>query len=87
MKVRLTVELDVEIDKTEHPNLDEKQVFNGIYMCDDDIVDGFLLSTDIPGYDNTNDFFLRNGKIAKKEITSEITDHVLDDDEGMEMCL
>ena len=73
MKTLLTVEFDMEINKEEYPELTEKQVLDGIVLYDDDVVDGLVLSTSINGYDNTNDFFLKNAKIVKKELASETT--------------
>ncbi len=68
MKVRLTVELDIEIDRDEYPNITAEEILKGIKIIDDDGVDGFDILTDIPGYDCTSDFFLKNGVIKHRQL-------------------
>ncbi len=74
MKIKLTLEMDIEIDKAEYPDLDEQTVLNGIQVYDDDVIDGFGLTTNIKGYDNTADFFLQNARIVSKEALPEIAE-------------
>ena len=69
-KLRLTLEMDVEIDREEYPELTENEIEDGIFLRDSDDIDGFEITTDISGLDHTTDFFLRNGKISKKEWVS-----------------
>lgn len=87
MKMQVTVELDVEIDREEYPELDEKDVLDGVYIYDDYLVDGFVLSTDIPNCNNLHDFFLRSGKIIKKEMMPENPDIIVENEERMEITL
>ena len=64
-KIRLTIEMD--IDAGEHPNITE-EVKNAVVLRDSDAVDGFEITTDDSRFDNTSDFFLKNGKIVEKEL-------------------
>ena len=65
-KIRLTVEMD--IDAGEHPNVTEEEVKNAVVLRDSDAVDGFEITTDDLRFDNTSDFFLKNGRIVEKEL-------------------
>ena len=79
--------MDIDIDKEEYPDLTENQVLNNITVYNDDVVDGFELTTDIYGYDNTNDFFLFNGKIISKEIMPVLSEEVNEIEERMDIVL
>lgn len=66
MKIELTVIADIFIDD-ECQNISPNEVLKGIVIRGSDTVDGFELTTDIPGFDNTADFFLKNGRIKEKK--------------------
>lgn len=66
MKIELTVIADIFIDD-ECQKISPDEVLKGIVIRDSDTVDGFELTTDIPGFDNTADFFLKNGRIKEKK--------------------
>ncbi len=87
MKVQLTLEMDIEIDKEEYPDLDEEQILKSITVYDDDVIDGFGLTTHMNGYDNTQDFFLSNAKIVSKQALPILTDGAEENEERMEMTL
>lgn len=60
MKVKLEIEFDMntgledfDITKT------KKELLNGIKIEDSDVVDGFEITTDFDGCDNTSDFFIK----------------------------
>ena len=65
-KIRLAIEMD--IDAGEHPNITEEEVKNAVVLRDSDAVDGFEITTDDSRFDNTSDFFLKNGRIVEKEL-------------------
>ncbi len=63
-KARITIEFDIE----ENNGADVQTVLNGVTLLDDDIVDGFCLTTILKGFDNTSDYFLSNGRIIRREL-------------------
>ena len=85
IKIRLTVEMDVDIDTEEYPDLTEEEVKKAIVIQDSDVIDGFEITTNHPYYDNTNDFFLRNGVIVKKELITAEQEHKKEVDEATDM--
>ncbi len=87
MKIRLTLEMDIEVDKEEYPDLDEQEVLNSITVYDDDVIDGFGLTTHISGCDNTQDFFLSNARIVSKEALPVIADGAEETEERIGMTL
>lgn len=70
-KLRLTIEMDIDIDPDEYPDLTVKEVEKSIIIQDSDVIDGFEITTYHPDLDNTSDFFLKNGVIVQKELISE----------------
>lgn len=85
MKIRLTVEMDVDIDTEEYPDMTEEEVRKAVVIQDSDVVDGFEITTSHPHYDNTNDFFLSNGVIVKKELITAEQEHRKEVDEATDM--
>lgn len=69
-KLRLTIEADIDIDSDEYPELTEEKIRKSVVIRESDITDGFEITTALPEYDNTVNFFLWNGVIVKKELIS-----------------
>lgn len=69
-KIRITIEMDVDIDTEEYPDITEEEVRKAVVIQNSDVIDGFEITTNHPRYDNTCDFFLSNGVIVKKELIS-----------------
>lgn len=67
-KVRLTIELEIDAEMLEQNGLSAEDVVDGIYIRDDDVCDGFQITTAINGFDCTTDFFLQNGILISKEL-------------------
>ena len=68
-KLRITVDVDVKLIKGGGRKAKTiKEIKNGIILYPDDVVDGFIISTDIPGCDNTLHFFLGEAQLHKIEI-------------------
>lgn len=85
MKIRLTVEMDVDIDTEEYPDMTEEEVRRAVVIQDSDVIDGFEITTNHPDYDNTNDFFLSNAVIVKKELITAEQEHKKEVDETTDM--
>lgn len=66
-KIMVILEMDVEYDRKEYPEVTPEKIANGLFIEDDDVVDGFDISTLVDGCDNTKDFFLKNAKIVSKK--------------------
>ena len=63
MKYEIVLSIEIDIDKSEYPNITEKDVVDSLFIQDSDIIDGFKLTTAVKGYDNTKDYFLKNARI------------------------
>ncbi len=85
MKIRLTLEMDVDIDAEEYPDMTEEEVRKAVVIQDSEVIDGFEITTRHPHYDNTNDFFLSNGVIVKKELITAEQEHRKEVDEATDM--
>ena len=62
----LRVTLDITINLPKDKTIDD--IKNGLILYPDDIVDGFVISTNINGYDNTKDFFLKEAHFSDIKI-------------------
>lgn len=69
-KLMIMLEIDVEYDRKEYPEVTPELIAKGMFTEDDDVVDGFCISTLVNGCDNTQDFFLKNAKIISRSIVS-----------------
>lgn len=67
-KVRIVIEAEINEETMEECGCCVEKVKNNIVLWDSDIIDGFELTTNISGLDNTSEFFLQNGKIIKTEL-------------------
>lgn len=67
MKCEIVLSVEINIDKKEYPNVSEKDVLDNLIIQDSDVIDGFELTTEIRGYDNANDYFLKNARIVSKK--------------------
>ena len=62
--LRVTVDITVNLPKDKTI----EDIKSGLVLYPDDIVDGFIISTDIKGYDNKKDFFLKEAHFNDIEI-------------------
>lgn len=69
-KLMIMLEVDVEYDRAEYPEVTPELIAKGLFVEDDDVVDGFDISTLVDGCDNTQDFFLKNAKIVGRNVVS-----------------
>lgn len=70
-KAILTIEIGIDLDETESRGLTAEDVMKRICFEDDHIIDGSDLTTDVPGFDRTSDFFLTSGaKIVSRSLAS-----------------
>lgn len=65
MKV-IHVTVDIAID--EEMGLSVEEVLNGVDVQEHDVIDGFVITTAIKGYECTADFFLSHIKDWRKDI-------------------
>jgi len=67
-KVRMTIEFDIKEEMLKGSGLTAEEVLKNVYLRDDDVVDGFQITTIIPGFEPTSDFFLENGVIVEESL-------------------
>lgn len=72
MQIEITIAADIVIDENKHPNITPDDLLKGVVIRNSDVVDGFELTTNIDGFDNTVDFFLQKAKITKKSLINNI---------------
>lgn len=72
MKAKLVVmiEVDVEYEEKEYPSVTPEMVANGLFVEDDDVVDGFDVSTLVEGCNNMTDFFMSGARIVGRSVVS-----------------
>ena len=58
MQIEITIAADIVIDENKHPNITPDDLLKGVVIRNSDVVDGFELTTNIDGFDNTVDFLL-----------------------------
>lgn len=60
----------IDQESVQEKDLTLQDVLNGITLVPDDVVDGFLLTTDIPGFSRVSDFMLcsEGARILSKEL-------------------
>lgn len=66
--IRMTVEFDIDEEALAEHDLSAKDIYDGLVFYEDDVIDGFKLSTDIPGLSPTIDCFLCDGTVVSKKI-------------------
>ena len=69
--IRMVIEFDVDQEALDEHGLTEKDILSHLTFVDDDVVDGFRLSTCIPGLDPTSNFFLCDGTVVSKKFIRE----------------
>lgn len=67
MKLKLEIELEIGAMESSKP-VPMKNIVNGIVLLQDDVIDGYDLTTSIAGCDPTTDFYIGEAKIIKKEV-------------------
>ena len=67
-KLRLTIDIAVNRATDDGITKTIEEVKNGLILYPDDVVDGFVVSTDIAGCDNIKHFFLREAHFVNVEI-------------------
>lgn len=71
-RVRMTIEFEIDKSTLDEKGLSVNEVLNNItFEYNHDEIDGFEISTNVPGCDNTLNLFLTNGKVVSKEIVEE----------------
>lgn len=65
--VRMTIEFDIDQESLDEHGISANDVFNHLVFREDDVADGFRISTDIPGMNPTSYFFLCSGKVVSQE--------------------
>lgn len=66
--IRLTVDVEIAELSDSGVRKSVKEIENGLRLYDDDVVDGFVITTNLSDCDNTNDFFIKNYRIVGTEI-------------------
>ena len=67
-RVRMTIEFDIDQDALDEHGLSANDVFHHLTFEEDDVVDGFQVSTNLPGLDPVSNFFLCSGKVVSQEL-------------------
>lgn len=70
-KVRIVIEAEINEETMQECGCSLEEVKNNIVLWESDVIDGFELTTNISGLDNTSEFFLQNGKIIKTELRND----------------
>ena len=68
MKLRIAMDVYPNWENMKAENLSLEAVKRGVVLRPDSVVDGFVITTDIEGFDCTSDFFLEDAKIVAMEI-------------------
>lgn len=67
-KMRVTIEFAFDDEALRDYNITAEQVANAVVLREHDTIDGFEITTNVPGYSPANDFFLCGGTIVSKEL-------------------
>lgn len=67
-KIKIEMELYIDMQQMKESDVSLEAVRRGLTILPDDVVDGFLITTDIPGCRNTSDFFLKDFKVCQVSI-------------------
>lgn len=70
-KVRMVIEFDINDEMLKENGLTVAEVMKNVFLRNDDVVDGFQITTNIPGFDCTSDFFLGNGVVVEKSLVKD----------------
>lgn len=75
-RVRMVIEFDIDQEALEEHGLSANDIFNHLTFGEDDVVDGFRISTNIPGLNPACHFFLCSGKVISQELLSDRTKEI-----------
>lgn len=67
-KMRLIIDVTLESTPEGSPKKEDFEIQSATYMRKDEIVDGFLITTDFNDSDPTSSFYLKDGKIVRKQL-------------------
>ena len=70
-KVRMTVEFEIEEEILKEYGVSAQTVMDSIVFGEDDIMDGFYITTNVPGYNPVDVSFLKYGSLVSIEAVSE----------------
>ena len=70
-RVRMVIEVDIDQEALEEHGLSANDIFNHLTFREDDVVDGFLISTNIPDLNPGCHFFLCSGRVISQELLSD----------------
>lgn len=65
--VRMTIEFDIDQEALDEHGLSANDVFKHLVFREDDVADGFRISTNIPGLNPVSNFFLCSGKVVSQD--------------------
>lgn len=67
-KMRVTIEFAIDDEALRDYNITAEQVANAVVLREHDTIDGFEITTNVPGYSPVDVFFLYGGTIVSKEL-------------------
>lgn len=67
-KMRLIIDVTLERTPEGSSKKEDFEIESATYMRKDDIVDGFLITTDFNDIDTTAQFYLKDGEIVRKQL-------------------
>ena len=67
-RAKVTVEFDFDESVLQRTGKTEEEVLAGVTIQDEFVTDGFVITTQIPGLDNLQDFFICGETIVEKEL-------------------
>lgn len=70
-RVRMVVEFDIDEESLYEKGLKAEDVLKHIVFQEHDVIDGFEISTNIPGYNCALNFFLCAGSVVSKEFVEQ----------------
>lgn len=64
--IQLVISAEIEYDDDDYVGIEPSDVLSHITIQESDVIDGFEITTNIDGLDNTTDFFLQNAVIKSR---------------------
>lgn len=68
--VLMTIAFEIDEDAAKGVGVTPQDVFDHITFAEDDVIDGFEISADVPYLSRVEHFFLKNGRVICKELLS-----------------
>ncbi|MCI8941227.1 hypothetical protein AALA78_03095 [Lachnospiraceae bacterium 42-17] len=72
--VRIVIDIEIDDESLYEKNREGAHITHdvqkGIILQDSDSIDGFVITTNLTGFNPVYDFFLCNGRIRSKELIS-----------------